>query len=347
MNQYARQNAIATIPVISLPEERASTRPDLDSYDNIIVAFSGGKDSIACVLKLLEQGVPSSKIELWHHCVDGKNNEHQLMDWPVTEDYCRQFAKALNLKIYFSWKHGGFLGEMLRENALTKPASFETPDGVKTAGGQSGKRNTRLKFPQVAANLRVRWCSAYLKIDVSCKALVNQPRFHRKRTLFVTGERAQESPARSRYNTFETHSTDRRHGRLSRHVDAYRPVHGWSEQQVWNIIERFKVNPHPAYKMGWGRLSCMTCIFGSPRQWASVKRVSPARFQMISEYEQLFDCTIHRSQSIEQRSESAQPYKAISDELIAQAMSPKYTGSVITESWSLPAGAFGESTGPL
>jgi len=60
---------------------------DLASYDVIIVAFSGGKDSAACVLHLLDLGVPKHKIELWHHLVDGREGS-TLMDWPCTEAYC-------------------------------------------------------------------------------------------------------------------------------------------------------------------------------------------------------------------------------------------------------------------
>ncbi|EGQ60476.1 hypothetical protein GGI1_00690 [Acidithiobacillus sp. GGI-221] len=32
------------------------TSPDIQSYDHILVAFSGGKDSLACLLHLLELG---------------------------------------------------------------------------------------------------------------------------------------------------------------------------------------------------------------------------------------------------------------------------------------------------
>lgn len=53
------------------------------SYDVVIVAFSGGKDSLACLLHLLELGVPRSKIELWHHDVDGREGS-TLMDWPCS-----------------------------------------------------------------------------------------------------------------------------------------------------------------------------------------------------------------------------------------------------------------------
>jgi hypothetical protein len=36
-------------------------------YDHVVVAFSGGKDSTAAFLHLLECNIPKSRIELWHH----------------------------------------------------------------------------------------------------------------------------------------------------------------------------------------------------------------------------------------------------------------------------------------
>lgn len=42
------------------------------SYDKYIVSFSGGKDSTATFLYLLEHGVPVERIELWHQEIDGR-----------------------------------------------------------------------------------------------------------------------------------------------------------------------------------------------------------------------------------------------------------------------------------
>ena len=42
---------------------------DLNLFDYIIVYFSGGKDSLACVLNLIKIGIPREKIILFHHCV--------------------------------------------------------------------------------------------------------------------------------------------------------------------------------------------------------------------------------------------------------------------------------------
>lgn len=320
--------------------------PDLKSYNKIIIAFSGGKDSLACLLHTLDQGVDPSKLEIWHHDVDGQSG--QFMDWAVTTDYCRKLAEAFGIDFYLSWKMGGFEREMLRENAKTAPTAFETPaDGIKQVGGTRGNASTRLKFPQVSPDLSVRWCSAYLKIDVCSAALRNQERFNGSRTLVVTGERAEESASRAKYKTFEPHKADNRAGKKKRHVDHWRPVHGWTEQEIWNIIRHNNVNPHPAYKLGWGRVSCATCIFGSKDQWASLHKITPDQVNQIIHYERLFGVTINRSKSIPEMILDGKAYETMTIEIIAQALSEDFTESVFLDNWTLPAGAFGESCGPI
>lgn len=328
--------------------EQAPAQPDLSSYSTIIVAFSGGKDSVACVLQLLERGVPRHKIELWHHDIDGREGS-ELMDWPCTRDYCRAFAHALGLRIFYSWKVGGFEREMLRNNVATAPTRFETPEGaVRQVGGTSGKLGTRLKFPQVSADLTVRWCSAYLKIDVCAAAIRNQERFAGRRTLIVSGERAEESSARAKYAAFEADRTDRRDGRDARHVDRWRAVHAWSEREVWAIIERHRINPHPAYRLGWGRVSCATCIFGSPSQWASAAAVLPDQVARVASYEDQFGVTIKRGKRVRDLVVLGQPYAAISETDAAAARSRTFNEPIVLEpeAWRLPAGAYGESCGP-
>ncbi|HGV4149656.1 TPA: phosphohydrolase, partial [Escherichia coli] len=64
---------------------------DLSLYDHIIVCLSGGKDSIAAYLRLVDMGVDKSKVEFWHHDVDGQEGS-SLMDWAFMRDYCRQLG---------------------------------------------------------------------------------------------------------------------------------------------------------------------------------------------------------------------------------------------------------------
>lgn len=331
---------------------------DLHSYDVYIVYCSGGKDSIAIALYLMDNGVDRSKIELWHHEIDGREGS-SLMDWKCTADYCREFAKAFGLKIYFSWREGGFEREMLRENQWTGDIRFEQPSidgGVeliqKQGSRQPRHKNTRLKFPQVSANLSVRWCSAYLKIDVGAAAIRAQERFNNSRTLVLTGERGEESSARSKYNIFEIDRADGRKdgskGKNDRLVDHLRPIRDWTEQQVWQIIRKYSVNPHPAYKLGFGRVSCMNCIFGNADQFATTMKINPVATEKIALYEERFGVTIKRKDTVRELIAKGTPYSSLNDKDIAVGNRSKYTEKIIVPEgkWKLPSGAFGESCGP-
>jgi 3'-phosphoadenosine 5'-phosphosulfate sulfotransferase (PAPS reductase)/FAD synthetase len=318
---------------------------ELHTYDHIAVAFSGGKDSAACYFHLLEKGVPAEKIELWHHDVDGQG--HQFMDWPCTADFCRKFAAAYDgSRILFSWREGGFLGEMLRDDTPTGRTLFETVDGETMAVGGKGPGGTRRKFPQVTANLNQRWCSAYLKIDVSRRVYANDPRFKAGKFLILTGERAEESSARAKYLPAELHPAATK----KRVIHQWRPVHAWDEKDVWEIMRRWGSVPHPCYRLGFGRCSCSSCIFGNDDQWASIKALNPAQFERIAGYEEEFGLTIHRTKSIRERADKGSPYPAIAQnpELAAASQEETYTDVVRTasEDWVLPAGAFTESSGP-
>lgn len=325
-----------------------TTEIDLTSYTTIIVAFSGGKDSLACLLHLLDLGVDPQRIELWHHDVDGQEREGPgLMDWPCTPAYCAAVARELDIKLYMSWKRGGFLREMLRDGAPTAPIAFGTPDGIRETGGQ-GPPNTRRLFPQVSASLTTRWCSSYLKIDVCAAALRNQPRFAAPgaRTLVVTGERAAESSSRAKYPTFEPHRADLRRGqKTQRHIDHWRPVHAWLEEEVWEIIERHRINPHPAYRLGWGRVSCAACIFGSVNQWASLRAVNPSQFERIAELEAEFGKTIKRKLSVVEAADKGEPY-AMAERDKRAALSESFDEPIRLAEWQLPSGAYGECAGP-
>lgn len=316
--------------------------PDLDSYTRFIVAFSGGKDSVACLLHLLECGVDPTLIELHHHLVDGR--ESTLMDWPCTEAYCEAFARAFGIKFSLSWKVGGIEREALRDNQPTAPVAIPDADGYRLIGG-NGPVGTRKKFPQVCASLMQRWCSSYAKIGVFDAWVKNDPMFRTGKTLVLTGERAQESKSRANYRRFEPHRADNRNGRKPRHVDHWRPVHAWPEERVWAIMERWKVQPHPAYENHFGRTSCRTCIFGSKDQWATIRVMAPKQFASIKTLEESFGVTIHRTECVTKRADSGTPYP-VDPFWVEVGNKTTFDLPIFVEEWKLPPGAYGESCGP-
>jgi hypothetical protein len=335
------------VPSSALTRHGMPTREDLESYDIIITAFSGGKDNIACVLAMIEAGAPRERMWLIHHHVDGREGS-TLMDWGSTPGYCHAFARFMGIRIIDSWRENGLEGEMLRDNSATAAVCFEI-DGVRTrcAPKPHSPKNTRLKFPQVAASLTVRWCSSVLKIDVADRVLANHPMFRNKRILFITGERAEESPNRAKYKEFEIHRADARNGRLKRHVDHLRPVLRWPEAAVWDIMRRHGIRPHTAYLQGFGRLSCRACIFADSNQWATLQAFDNAGFEAIAAYEKRFDRTIHRQHSVRVRAAQGFPFAAATAEGMQAALSP-FDGPIHIdpELWTMPAGAFQRHGGP-
>lgn len=166
----------------------------LEAYDKIIVLFSGGKDSLACVLDLLECGVPQEKIELWHHDIDGGHPERK-MDWPVTQAYVKAVSEYLGLTLRTSWRVNGFWGEVYRLGAswpiqymdpFTKTIqecrqsanqvrSAQLREEILDALGQSEleQMGCRMKFPAKSGDLATRWCSSILKITVADAVIRN------------------------------------------------------------------------------------------------------------------------------------------------------------------------------
>lgn len=328
-----------------LPVEPFSLLP-LDQYDTICVAYSGGKDSLASLLHLLDLGVPRSIIELHHHDVDGHGEP--LMDWPCTPAYVRATGAAMGVPVVLSWREGGFVREMLRDNSPTAAVAYERNGQRVSLPTVRATPGTRLKFPQVSADLSVRWCSAYLKIDPFARVLTNEPAYQGRKILVITGERGEESSARAKYEAIEPHRTDGKR----RTVHQWRPILDWKEEQVWGIIERHRVRPHPAYSLGWGRVSCLPCIFGGDDQWASVRAIAPERFQRVAEMEQGFGVTIKKGQSVEDMARKGREF--VSDkpaELRRLAMSPDaFTAEMLFlspgELWETPTGAYKRCGGP-
>lgn len=345
----------------------------MQATNKIIVAFSGGKDSLAVLLMLLEMGVEPHQIELWHHLIDEPGKPSRF-DWPCTEGYVRAVGKALGIDVRFSWKEGGFEGELFREDAVTSGVYFEDGNGkvqylppaapasycnncrLYFVGDESKCRKckkardgfgTRLKYPMKTADLSKRWCSAYLKIMVCKRIFANDPRFSDGYFWLLSGERRQESTARAKYNEVEDHKSNNK----NRKTHQWRGVIDWLEQDVWAIIERHRIMPHPCYYLGWGRCSCMCCIFGDKDQWASIRQLSPQMFGWHAANEKRFGLTIVQGESVTQQADRGNPFVAdASQRMIELAMAKDYKENVLLrpkDEWLLPAGAYKRCGGPV
>jgi len=272
------------------------------------------------------------------------------MDWECTPAYCKAFADTLGIKFISQWREGGFEREMLRNNQNTAPVWYEELNGTFTRLlTKIQSLGTRLKFPQITGSLLTRYCSSSLKIDVCRRVATNDPRLRNQKILFLSGERAEESPQRKKYRFIQKYSADLRNGKtIIRHMDHARFLKWFNEEHIWSLIRKYKIRVHPCYYLGYPRCSCKFCIFLSKDQYATSAYISPHIFKKIKNYEHSFRCTIRRDQNIQSYIESGKVFSYLSPELIAIATSYSYTLSIFMsehEQWTLPPGAFGQGGG--
>lgn len=283
------------LPAVSAP----AAELDPLTFDRVIVLFSGGKDSLACALHVLECGVAKDRIELWHQRIDGAPSDSGYMDWPCTDRYVALVAELLDLALAWQYREGGFRRELYRQEAVPAPITFHRQGRTQTIAPVRARPNTRRKFPAATADLMRRWCSAYLKIDVAARAMTNDPTLNGTlerplRILVVSGERREESAARAKYHAVQPYRSASR----TRDAVQWRPVLDWPEAEIWGIIRRWEIRPHPAYLLGWNRTSCLGCIFSTPDLWAMMRVVAPERFHQLEASEQELGFTIDRTDAL-------------------------------------------------
>lgn len=247
----------------------------------------------------------------------------------------------------------------------------------------------RLKFPAKSSNLDIRWCSSILKITVAdavirnleelkgygqrmkfpAKGSCQQGRWYSgslkaqvegilyteidemskdTKILVVSGERRQESSGRAKYNEMELHRTNAT-AKAHRLVHQWRSVIDWDETQIWDIIRRYRIAPHPCYAVGWNRCSCMMCIFSLPTHWAGIRELFPERFAEVEEDERLLGFTVDNKKSLAEYVGSAKSCVCYNDQnAIQQLTTGIFSAEDIEKStWTIPAGAFhGAKGGP-
>lgn len=246
----------------------------------------------------------------------------------------------------------------------------------------------RMKFPAKSGDLSRRWCSAYLKVDVAKSVICNlkalgivgkfpakggiasgrycSPQLKREvgdgvlrnleslhaahqntNILVVSGERRGESAGRAKYNEMEFHRTNAT-ARAHRLVHQWRAVIDYSERDVWEVLRRHRIVPHPCYSCGWNRCSCMMCIFSLPSQWAGIRELFPTEYEKVCQDEIRLGFTLDSKKNLDAYvGDSKSCVFHGNPKALHQLITGKFTTDDIycSKTWDFPAGAFHGSEG--
>ena len=205
----------------------------------------------------------------------------------------------------------------------------------------------RMKIPAKSDCCQGCWCSGSLKTQVEGKLYSGISEMSQGvKLLVVSGERRQESPGRSKYNEMEVHRTNAT-VKARRLVHQWRSVIDWKEEEVWEIIKRWRIAPHPCYAAGWSRCSCTMCIFSLPKHWAGIRELFPDWVQAVEEDERILGFTLDQKKPLAEYSGDAESCVCRDDaKALAQLISGEFSvDDVKKENWTLPAGAFGGAEG--
>lgn len=207
-----------------------------------------------------------------------------------------------------------------------------------------GKRH---KFPAKGGTHQGRWCSGNLKAAVQDSVTANLEETKQdKKILIVSGERRGESAGRSKYNEIEIHRTnaEKRNHRI---VHQWRCCIDYTEKDVWEVLKRHHVNPHPCYRLGWNRCSCAACIFSTPGLMKGFSEIYPDEYKELRDDEERLGFTLDNKKNLDDFICGAKSCLCFDDK---QAVHSIKTGEftvddIFVDDWKYPVGAFHGSDG--
>lgn len=225
-----------------------------------VINHSGGKDSQAMMIRLLGT-VPASQILVVHASL-GEAEWEGALELAETQARCAgvPFIVARSVKTFF---------EMVKHRFLVRPESPCWPSA------ENRQCTSDLKRGPIQREVRRYAKARGLKLIVNCM-----------------GIRAQESPGRSKQQTFRQNHDQSVAGR---EWFEWLPIHQLTRDEVFDTIKGAGQEPHWAYAAGNDRLSCVFCIMGSARDIANGAKHRPDLLAKYVDIEERTGYTMHMS----------------------------------------------------
>ncbi|GHO50945.1 phosphoadenosine phosphosulfate reductase family protein [Ktedonospora formicarum] len=239
----------------------------------VIVSTSGGKDSVAMLLEVLET-IPRELVIAHHQIV--------LEDWPGTVEYCKATCQRLGVPLYCTQAtYSGYECLHCHHCYLISCASLTIPWCRKC--GSYRARYLRqvenvldlVEWRQAWPPLSVRFCTSYFKRDNFNAWARANAQLLGEHPVICLGERALESRNRAKLPVWRGRS-----GLKKGWMHEWRPVLSRRRIEVFQKMRAYGIEPHYCYELqgmteqdmyetdieGGARMSCVMCFLKSPGQ---------------------------------------------------------------------------------
>lgn len=234
-----------------------------DPTKQYIVAFSGGKDSVATWLYL------SRVLELPRIVCTFADTGHES---DQTYGYLDSLVREHGLPLVKIEPILADMGADLNPTACCERLGLPaTPQSLLESLTMERLAVLKRRFP----GKQSRFCTTILKLRPMLRWM--RKNCDTADTIRVTGERAAESAARAAKPEYED---DRLFG-----FPIWRPIHQWCWANVFAIHVRYGVPPNPLYMRGCSRVGCYPCIFANKRELAAMSRHDPEAFDRLGAME--------------------------------------------------------------
>ncbi len=244
------------------PETLPSVQDLIDQGALFVANHSGGKDSQAMLIRLLEI-VPREQILVIHASLGEA-------EWEGALEHAELQAQAAGLP--FIVAHAvKTIFDMVEHRFKVRPG----PNSSCWPSASNRQCTSDLKRGPIEREIRRYAAKHGMKTIVTC-----------------LGIRAAESPSRSKRPEM---SRSVRNSVAGRSWYEWLPIHSMSTAGVFETIRGAGQKPHWAYEAGNERLSCVFCIMGSARDIANGARHRPELLAKYREIEERTGYTMHQS----------------------------------------------------
>ena len=219
-----------------------------------IVNVSGGKDSTALCLHLMENGFTQNDF-IRVFADTGWEHQH-------TYDHLDELEKTIG-KIH-----------RVKKDLLVKPENVEKVREIEEMLGFESPMARQILNNNFFSNSFAKWCTRILKIE-PVKEFIGEMQDEYGEVINLVGIRAEESAKRSTFTEWE-------------YIEGFdcwthRPLLTWTFEDVIAIHQRFGLTPNHLYLNGYNRVGCYPCINTSKKE---IMLLSDERVAVIRKLEE-------------------------------------------------------------